>query len=433
MKNTKMAATKLRMAMSGLKAAYHDASPADRKVIVATMKEVQAIHNQLVTAAEDDVEEDVEDMEDAAEDDMAEGGDDESADDMAMDEMAEEDAAAGMNMDDAHMSEDDMMDEEEMAVAPADDMAPLSMDDMDMSDMDMSEGEEPIMNVDGLDIPEEFVGDLGDLGLLEMGETTEDEEDVDADEELAVAALALAANALKMLKAESDEEDDMLIMMHETPEDEPESSQEEDASSEAEEHKAMKRGEQLHGSRRQAAVRAQSVKPNDTDLAVRKLREISARLSSVRTPVSALMVDLLGGGSLIVSREELEALGASSDRFLDQAPYTIKKIEDLNDAAEKVQMPLDLYEGAEDSTILGVYNAGGRLKLVAEVKGGKVVQFKGRHNRSPTDEEKLILKAASKSATQGQMFNLSSSAAKPAPRGMREVLAPLARRPTRGR
>jgi hypothetical protein len=132
--------------------------------------------------------------------------------------------------------------------------------------MDDDEADAPLMEVDGLDIPQEFVGDLGDLGLIEMGEIAED--DIDADEELAVAALALAANALKMLKAESEEED------------EPESSQEEDESEEAKEHKAMKRGEQLHGSRRQAAA----TKQNDTNDAVRKLREISARLSSVRAP-----------------------------------------------------------------------------------------------------------------------------------------------------
>jgi hypothetical protein len=151
---------------------------------------------------------------------------------------------------------------------------------MGMSDMDMEEGESeaPLMEVDGLDIPQEFVGDLGDLGLIEMGEIAEDE--VDADEELAVAALALAANALKMLKAES--EDELLNVSYlpeDMPEDEPESSQEEDESKEAEEHKSTKRGEQLHGSRRQAAATKQN------DDAVRKLREISARLSSVRAPV----------------------------------------------------------------------------------------------------------------------------------------------------
>lgn len=232
MKNTKLAAAKLRMAMSGLKAAYQDASAEDRKVIVATMKEVQAVHGQLVNA-EDEAVEDEEDVEGMESEDLDEG-DGESADDLEMDEMAEEDAAAGMNMDDAHMSEDDMVDMDEMEAAP-EAMPPLAMDDMSMDGM----GDEgAVADVDGLDIPQEFIGDLGDLGLIEMGESDEmvedDGEEMSAeDEELAVAALALAANALKMLKAESEE-------------DEPESSQEEDRAKEKAEHKAMKRGEELH-------------------------------------------------------------------------------------------------------------------------------------------------------------------------------------------
>jgi hypothetical protein len=287
MKNTKLAAAKLRMAMSGLKAAYQDASAEDRKVIVATMKEVQAVHGQLVNAEDEAVEdeEDVEGME--AEDLDADDG--ESADDLEMDEMAEEDAAAGMDMDDAHMSEDDMMDEEmdaEILDSDDDSMAPLSMDDMGMSDA--SEDEDLSMEVDGLDIPQEFVGDLGDLGLIEMDETIEDDGDEMSaeDEELAVAALALAANALKMLKAES--EDELLVQFgpEDMPEeDEPESSQEEDESKEGAEHKAMKRGDQLHASRRPVPKAQPKVaaKTGDNDV-VRKLREISARLSTVKTP-----------------------------------------------------------------------------------------------------------------------------------------------------
>ncbi len=287
MKNTKLAAAKLRMAMSGLKAAYQDASAEDRKVIVATMKEVQAVHGQLVNAEDEAVEdeEDVEGME--AEDLDADDG--ESADDLEMDEMAEEDAAAGMDMDDAHMSEDDMMDEEmdaEILDSDDDSMAPLSMDDMGMSDA--SEDEDLSMEVDGLDIPQEFVGDLGDLGLIEMGEAVEDDDEMSAeDEELAVAALALAANALKMLKAEA-EEDELLVQFgpEDMPEeDEPESSQEEDESKEGAEHKAMKRGDQLHASRRPVPKAQPKVaaKTGDNDV-VRKLREISARLSTVKTP-----------------------------------------------------------------------------------------------------------------------------------------------------
>lgn len=298
-----LAAAKLQKAMSGLKTAYRDASPTDRRVIVATMKEVQAIHAQLVTAAEEEEEDEIGELE---------SEEDEGAPDLSMDEMAEGEAGEepasmegdeSMSMDEAHMSEDDMMDESDTPAGeslPAldfgDDMDEESMSDgMDEESMDeesMGEGmdEEPgfggTVELDGLEIPEEYLSDLGDLGLLDLGGEGEDsegmesedfeageQEEGDEDEELAVAALALAASALRAMKVSADER---------------ESSEEEDPEAEADEEGIFHEGKVLDEEEidaLQSAGLTASAKKND-DVSV-KLREISARLSKIRAPVKA--------------------------------------------------------------------------------------------------------------------------------------------------
>lgn len=277
MKNTKLAAMKLRTAMSGLKTAYRDAAPSDRKVILATMKEIQSIQTQIAAAEEaeaDDMEAEgmLDDMESAAEDmpagESAEDmGMDESVDEMGMDDAADlgdmgdmgmdEMSDVDMGMDEAHMSESDMMDEE---------MPPS---------MDMEETAE----VDGIEVPEDFLGELDDLGLIDIEEGGEDmgdmgeempsmeaegEESGSEDEELAVAALTLAANALKALKAEADE---------------PESAQEEGGEeAERKEHKAtLDEGDIL-------ALQEEGLMASAS---ARKLREISARLLKVSSKVGS--------------------------------------------------------------------------------------------------------------------------------------------------
>jgi hypothetical protein len=407
-----LAAAKLQKAMSGLKTAYRDASPTDRRVIVATMKEVQAIHAQLVTAAEE--EDEIGELE---------SEEDEGAPDLSMDEMAEGEEPASMegdesmSMDEAHMSEDDMMDESDIPAGeslPAldfgDDMDEESMSDgMDeesMSDgMDEESGFGGTIELDGLEIPEEYLSDLGDLGLLDLGGEGEDsegmesedfeageQEEGDEDEELAVAALALAASALRAMKVSADER---------------ESSQEEDPEAEQEEE-----GSILHEGRvldekeidaLQSAGLTASAKKND-DVSV-KLREISARLSKIRAPVKALFINIAEGGTLLISRERLEEMGASSDSLLDQAPYTVKRLKTKEDASSaendlKVSF-MDrssesedyIPEGHHGGQLYGIYRASGRIKLVAEVKDGKCIELRGAMNRLPSDEEKLIAKA----------------------------------------
>ena len=407
-----LAAAKLQKAMSGLKTAYRDASPTDRRVIVATMKEVQAIHAQLVTAAEVEEEDEIGELE---------SEEDEGAPDLSMDEMAEGEAGEepasmeddeSMSMDEAHMSEDDMMDESDIPAGeslPAldfgDDMGEESMSDgMDeesMSEESMDEGmdEEPgfggTVELDGLEIPEEYHSDLGDLGLLDLGGEGEDsegmesedfeageQEEGDEDEELAVAALALAASALRAMKVSADER---------------ESSQEEDPEAEQEEEGSiLHEGEVLDEKEidaLQSAGLTASAKKND-DVSV-KLREISARLSKIRAPVKA------SANETVVSREKLEEMGASSDSILDQAPYTIKLLkasEDVRSAENGLRVSLgyrseDSSDGPHGGQIYGIYRASGRIKLIAEVKNGKCVELRGAMNRLPSDEEKLIAKA----------------------------------------
>ena len=398
-----LAAAKLQKAMSGLKTAYRDASPTDRRVIVATMKEVQAIHAQLVTAAEEEEEDEMGELE---------SEEDEGAPDLSMDEMAEGEEPASMegdesmSMDEAHMSEDDMMDESDTPAGeslPAldfgDDMDEESMsDDMDEESMDEGMGEESgfggTIELDGLEIPEEYLSDLGDLGLLDLGGEGEDsegmesedfeageQEEGDEDEELAVAALALAASALRAMKVSADER---------------ESSQEEDPKAEADEEGIFHEGEVLDEEEidalRSAGLTA-SAKKND-DVSV-KLREISARLSKIRAPVKA------SANETVVSREKLEEMGASSDSILDQAPYTIKLLkasEDVRSAENGLRVSLgyrseDSSDGPHGGQLYGIYRASGRIKLIAEVKNGKCVELRGAMNRLPSDEEKLIAKA----------------------------------------
>lgn len=401
-----LAAAKLQKAMSGLKTAYRDASPTDRRVIVATMKEVQAIHAQLVTAAEEEEEDEIGELE---------SEEDESAPDLSMDEMAEgedgEEPASmeddeSMSMDEAHMSEDDMMDESDIPVGeslPAldfgDDMDEESMSDgmgeesMGEESMDEESGFGGTVELDGLEIPEEYLSDLGDLGLLDLGSEGEDsegmesedfeageQEEGDEDEELAVAALALAASALRAMKVSADER---------------ESSQEEDPEAEADEEGIFHEGKVLDEEEidaLQSAGLTASAKKND-DVSV-KLREISARLSKIRAPVKA-------SNETVVSREKLEEMGASSDSILDQAPYTIKLLkasEDVRSAENGLRVSLgyrseDSSDGPHGGQIYGIYRASGRIKLIAEVKNGKCVELRGAMNRLPSDEEKLIAKA----------------------------------------
>lgn len=402
-----LAAAKLQKAMSGLKTAYRDASPTDRRVIVATMKEVQAIHAQLVTAAEEEEEDEIGELE---------SEEDEGAPDLSMDEMDEGEAGEepasmeddeSMSMDEAHMSEDDMMDESDTPVGeslPAldfgDDMDEESMSDgMDEESMDEGMGEESgfggTIELDGLEIPEEYLSDLGDLGLLDLGSEGEDsegmesedfeageQEEGDEDEELAVAALALAASALRAMKVSADER---------------ESSQEEDPEAEQEEegsilHEGKVLNEEEIDALQSAGLTA-SAKKND-DVSV-KLREISARLSKIRASVKA------SANETVVSREKLEELGASSDSILDQAPYTIKLLkasEDVRSAENGLRVSLgyrteDRSDGPHGGQIYGIYRASGRIKLIAEVKNGKCVELRGAMNRLPSDEEKLIAKA----------------------------------------
>lgn len=252
MNKNQMAAMKLRTAMSGLKTAYREAPPEDRKVIIATMREIQSIHAQLVKADEGEDEEMVDDMESDAE----AMPDEESAAEMGMDEDMGE-----MSMDeDVAMAEepmDEMSEDGEMAA-----MDEAHMSESDMMDEDMGMDMEQTVEVEGLDIPEEFIGDLGDLGLLDMGDEGEEapEGEMDEDEELAVAALTLAANALRAMK------------------DEPESSQEEVEP--AEEHEDVLDEEDILALQGEGLLEANST--------VKKLREISARLSKVKTLASKL-------------------------------------------------------------------------------------------------------------------------------------------------
>ena len=299
MNKNMLAAAKLQKAMSGLKTAYRDASPSDRRVIVATMKEVQAIQAQLVTAAEEEDEDEIREFEAESED--------EGSSDLSMDEMTEGEEGESMSMDEAHMSEEDMMDEADLPIGenpPAldfgDDMdeEPMAegMDEgMDEEPMDDGMSEEPMsegmddgmdeesgygetVEIDGLEIPEEYLSDLSDLGLLDLGDEGEDleageQEEGDEDEELAVAALALAASALRAMKVSADER---------------ESSQEEDPAAEADEEGIFHEGEILDEEEidalQSAGLTASAKKSDDVS---NKLREISARLSKIRAPVVA--------------------------------------------------------------------------------------------------------------------------------------------------
>lgn len=270
MSNKQLAAKKLEAAMKGLMAEYRSASPSERVVLASTMREIREVQSQLIKADEDEAAPtEVDHL-------MSDDSEDES-----MDEMSEDsDIPMDESPDDDEMASDDL---------PAED---------DESDADESEAD---VSVEGLNLPADILGDLRDLGLLnEEGlAAVEELEGVDAptedeaavaddmaddlggevgaeDEELALAALDLAARALKasIVKAEDEADDESGY-----PKDDDfldEESEEEDGVLDEDEILALEMG---------LSARAGEPAAKDTSVSAtaKKLQEIAARLSKIRS------------------------------------------------------------------------------------------------------------------------------------------------------
>lgn len=102
--------------------------------------------------------------------------------------------------------------------------------------------------------------------------------------------------------------------------------------------------------------------------------------ATVRVPKQAV------SASTSVSKEQLEGMGATDQSLLAQAPYSIEPLRDPKADALQFKAPIDRYS----ADLIGVYSSSGKLRFVAEVKGGKVVQFRGRMNRAPEGDEMLF-------------------------------------------
>jgi hypothetical protein len=259
MKNKVLAAKKLEAAMAGLKAEYRKASAPDRKLIASTFRELQAVHAQVVKAADEEAAPEPEEEEAPEASDDVEGESLESDDfDGALEALDDADAA---------LEGDDSEAEAPMAAPMEDDgFEDVESDDLPMDELAEDGEAAPAPSGElNIDIDEEFIGDLGDLGLLEdgsdseapvepVGDLSEEEED-----ELALAALDLAAHAIK-------------AMDEGTLGDEPESSDEEDPAAEEEEDGVLDEDELL-------MLRQETMASTAA-----KLREVAAKLLKANAP-----------------------------------------------------------------------------------------------------------------------------------------------------